>query len=259
MLGSHIFNRRRKYGNQVIRMITAKYKVVLLDIEGTTSAIDFVHTTMFDYAHNNLEEFLVSSFETTETTQALEVFAQNENCPTLAVFLEGTSSKSEKIIRIVTLASQRMREDSKGTGLKALQGLVWRKGFINGELKGHIYEDVAAAFHRWKSANLTIAIYSSGSILAQKIYFANTTAGNLGALITHHFDTTSGPKRTFSSYENIANNLCADASEILFLSDVTEELDAAKTAGMGTGLLIRPGNKPAGNKEHIAYHDFNTL
>ena len=134
-------------------MISEKYKVVLLDIEGTTSAIDFVHTTMFDYARNNLEGFLDSSFETKETIDALEVFAQNENCPTLAVFLE----------------------------------------------------------------------------------------------------------RTSSSYENIANNLCVDASEILFLSDVTEELDAAKTAGMGTGLLIRPGNKPAGNNEHIAYHDFNTL
>jgi len=149
-------------------MISEKYKVVLLDIEGTTSAIDFVHTTMFDYARNNLEGFLDSSFETKETIDALEVFAQNENCPTLAVFLEGTFSKSEKITRIVTLAIQRMKEDSKATGLKALQGLVWRKGFNNGELKGHIYEDVPTAFHRWKSSKLTIAIYSSGSILAQK-------------------------------------------------------------------------------------------
>ena len=155
--------------------------------------------------------------------------------------------------------AENLEKDSKATGLKALQGLVWRKGFNNGELKGHIYEDVPTAFHRWKSANLTIAIYSSGSILAQKIYFANTTAGNLGTLISHHFDTTSGPKRTSSSYKNIAKNLCVDESEILFLSDVTEELDAAKTAGMGTGLLIRPGNKPASNDEHIAYHDFNTI
>ncbi len=240
-------------------MISAKYKVVLLDIEGTTSAIDFVHTTMFDYARNNLEDFLVSSFETKEAIEALEVFAQDEKQPSLAAFLVGASSKAEKIDRIVNLASQRMKEDSKATGLKALQGMVWRKGFNNGELKGHIYNDVPDAFNRWKISGITIAIYSSGSILAQKIYFANTTAGNLGTLITHHFDTTSGPKRTSSSYENIANNLCTDASEILFLSDVTEELDAAKTAGMGTGLLIRPGNKPAGNNEHIAYHDFNTL
>jgi enolase-phosphatase E1 len=240
-------------------MISGKYKVVLLDIEGTTSAIDFVHTIMFDYARNNLEDFLDSNFETQETIDALEVFAQDEKQPSLAAFLVGTSSKAEKIDRIVNLASQRMKEDSKATGLKALQGMVWRKGFNNGELKGHIYNDVPTAFHRWKNANLTIAIYSSGSILAQKIYFANTTAGNLGTLITHHFDTTSGPKRTASSYKIIANNLCADASEILFLSDVTEELDAAKNAGMGTGLLIRPGNKPAGNNDHIAYDDFNTL
>ncbi len=240
-------------------MISAKYKVVLLDIEGTTSAIDFVHTTMFDYARNNLESFLSSSFETKETSETLEVFAKNENHPSLSAFLDGAISKAEKITRLVNLATQRMKEDSKATGLKALQGLVWRKGFNSGELKGHIYHDVPDAFNRWKSAGTTIAIYSSGSILAQKIYFANTTYGNLGAQITHHFDTTSGPKRTSSSYENIANNLNAKASDILFLSDVTEELDAAKTAGMGTGLLIRPGNKPAGNNDHIAYHDFNNI
>ncbi len=240
-------------------MISAKYKVVLLDIEGTTSAIDFVHTTMFDYARNNLEDFLVSSFETKETIETLEVFARDEKQPSLAAFLVGASSKAEKIDRIVNLASQRMKEDSKATGLKALQGMVWRKGFNNGELKGHIYNDVPDAFNRWKISGITIAIYSSGSILAQKIYFANTIFGNLGTLISNHFDTTSGPKRISSSYENITNILNAKAGDILFLSDVTEELDAAKTAGMGTGLLIRPGNKPAGNNEHIAYHDFNTL
>ena len=240
-------------------MIRAKYKVVLLDIEGTTSAIDFVHTTMFDYARNNLEDFLVSSFETKETIEALEVFAQDEKQPSLAAFLVGASSKAEKIDRIVNLASQRMKEDSKATGLKALQGMVWRKGFNNGELKGHIYNDVPDAFNRWKISGITIAIYSSGSILAQKIYFANTIFGNLGTLISNHFDTTSGPKRISSSYENITNILNAKAGDILFLSDVTEELDAAKAAGMATGLLIRPGNKPAGNNDHIAYNDFNTL
>ena len=240
-------------------MISAKYKVVLLDIEGTTSAIDFVHTTMFDYARNNLEDFLVSSFETKETIEALEVFAQDEKQPSLTAFLIGTSSKAEKIDRIVNLASKRMKEDSKATGLKALQGLVWRKGFNNGELKGHIYNDVPDAFNRWKISGITIAIYSSGSILAQKIYFANTIFGNLGTLISNHFDTTSGPKRISSSYENITNILNAKAGDILFLSDVTEELDAAKAAGMATGLLIRPGNKPAGNNDHIAYNDFNTL
>ncbi len=240
-------------------MISAKYKVVLLDIEGTTSAIDFVHTTMFDYARNNLEDFLVSSFETKETIEILEVFAQDEKQPSLAAFLVGASSKAEKIDRIVNLASQRMKEDSKATGLKALQGMVWRKGFNNGELKGHIYNDVPDAFNRWKKSGITIAIYSSGSILAQKIYFANTIFGNLGTLISNHFDTTSGPKRISSSYENITNILNAKAGDILFLSDVTEELDAAKAAGMATGLLIRPGNKAAGNNDHIAYDDFNTL
>jgi len=240
-------------------MISTKHKVILLDIEGTTSAIDFVHTTMFDYARNNLNGFLISNFESDETIEALEVFARNENHPSLAVFCEGASSIEEKITRIVNLASQRMKEDSKATGLKALQGLVWRKGFNNGELKGHIYQDVPAAFNRWQASGIIIAIYSSGSILAQKIYFANTTFGDLGTQITHHFDTTFGPKRISSSYENIANNLNTNAANILFLSDITEELDAAKVAGMATGLLIRPGNKPAGNNDHNPYSDFDTL
>lgn len=240
-------------------MNSTKYKVILLDIEGTTSAIDFVHSTMFDYARNNLSGFLISTFESEETIESLEVFARNENYTSLAAFCEGASSTEEKITRIVNLASQRMKEDSKATGLKALQGLVWRKGFNNGELKGHIYPDVPSAFSRWQASGIIIAIYSSGSILAQKIYFANTTFGNLGTQIAHHFDTTFGPKRISASYENIANNLHINAENILFFSDITEELDAAKVAGMATGLIIRPGNKPAGNNDHITYPDFETL
>jgi len=240
-------------------MISSRYKVILLDIEGTTSAIDFVHTTMFDYAQKNLHGFLNESYEKVETIKALEVFAKDENFASLDDFLNGANSKEEKINRITHLARQRMTEDSKATGLKALQGLVWQKGFTSGELKGHIYQDVPVAFNRWKKAGIVIGIYSSGSILAQKIYFANTTFGNLENQITHHFDTTSGPKKTHSSYEKITKTLNINAGDILFLSDVTDELDAAKIAGMATGLLIRPGNKPAGNNEHATYPDFNTI
>ena len=157
----------------------------------------------------------------------------HEQAESLENALRGRLDEDEWTSRFggLNLDSKQLRNIERiiltGCGTSYHAGLVWRTGFNNGELKGHIYEDVPTAFHRWKSANLTIAIYSSGSILAQKIYFANTTAGNLGTLITHHFDTTSGPKRTASSYKIIANNLCTDTSEIIFFSDVTEELDAA--------------------------------
>jgi len=234
-------------------------QVILLDIEGTTSAIDFVHSTMFKYARDHLQEFLEATFEEQETTSAIQLLAINEEYNSLNHFLDGFLTRDEKITRVVTIATQRMLEDSKATGLKALQGMVWKKGFESRELKGHIYEDVPIAFKRWKSLNKIIAIYSSGSILAQKIYFANTTHGNLGQYICHYFDTTSGPKREPLSYQNITDALKLNASEILFLSDISEELDAAKAAKMQTGLVVRPGNKPSSNNVHYSFADFSNI
>jgi enolase-phosphatase E1 len=132
--------------------------------------------------------------------------------------------------------------DRKSTPLKSLQGKIWQMGYETGELKGEVYPDVLPAFERWKSDGKTIAIFSSGSILAQKLIFGYSTAGNLNPYISAYFDTTTGPKREAVSYRKIAEALGFSPVEILFVSDIVEELDAAREAGMMTVLLIREEN-----------------
>ena len=134
--------------------------------------------------------------------------------------------------------------DRKSTGLKSLQGKIWKQGYINGTLKAELFADVAPALERWHRAGLKISIFSSGSSLAQKLLFAHTEAGDLTGFIDNYFDTTVGSKTDVASYLRIASALHLPAQEILFISDVVPELDAAGAAGMWTLLCIRPGNQP---------------
>ena len=142
-----------------------------------------------------------------------------------------------------------MDDDVKSTGLKKLQGLVWESGFRSGEMVAHLYDDVAPAIAAWKEDGLDVRIYSSGSIYAQKLFFGHCVAGNLLPHFSGHYDTTIGHKRESASYQKIADDWMS-AAKVLFISDVAEELDAAKAAGMRTLLSIRPGNKPIENREN---------
>jgi enolase-phosphatase E1 len=134
-----------------------------------------------------------------------------------------------------------MDRDRKSTGLKALQGRIWEDGYRAGELrgKGEVYPDVRPALERWRAAGKRIAIFSSGSVQAQRNLFANTTAGDLSPFVSGYFDTTTGPKRAAGSYRHIAAALGQPADAILFISDVSAELDAARSAGMRTALCVR--------------------
>ena len=132
-----------------------------------------------------------------------------------------------------------MDRDSKSTGLKALQGRIWEEGYRRGELRGEVYDDVPAAFRRWRDEGRRIAIFSSGSVLAQRLLFSHSTVGDLTPFIDAHFDTTTGPKRQPDSYTLIAGRLGLPPRSVLFASDVAEELDAARAAGMETALCAR--------------------
>jgi enolase-phosphatase E1 len=132
--------------------------------------------------------------------------------------------------------------DRKSTPLKSLQGKIWQMGYDNGELKGEVFADVPAAFERWQDEGKKIAIYSSGSILAQKLIFGNSTAGDLTKFISAYFDTTTGAKRDSESYQKIAEAMKFAPADILFISDVPAELDAARSAGLSTALSLREGN-----------------
>jgi enolase-phosphatase E1 len=138
-----------------------------------------------------------------------------------------------------------MDQDAKTTGLKQLQGLIWENGFESGELKAHLFDDVPQSLALWNMAGIDVRIYSSGSIHSQKLFFGHTTQGDLLHLLKGHYDTTTGPKRESESYTRIAAGFGLPPADVLFLSDVVAELDAARAAGMQTALVIRPGNAPA--------------
>ncbi|MFM9196060.1 MAG: acireductone synthase, partial [Planctomycetia bacterium] len=159
--------------------------------------------------------------------------------------------------RIALAAIDLMNRDVKSTPLKALQGMIWRSGFESGELVSHVFDDVPAALAQWADSGIDVRIYSSGSIDAQKLFFGHTAAGDLTPHLRGHYDTTTGPKRDAASYRAIAADMAIEPREILFISDVGEELDAARQAGMATALAIRPGNRPPGGLlEHEPLESF---
>lgn len=193
-------------------------KAVLLDIEGTTSSIAFVAEVLFPYAAAHLADYVAAHAEAV--------------APILAE-VPGDD-------RIATLLGW-IAEDRKATPLKTLQGLIWEQGYADGTLQGHVYPDTPEALRRWSTAGISIFIYSSGSIAAQKLIFGRSIAGDLTPLLSGYFDTTTGPKREAESYAKIAAATGFPEKEILFVSDVQAEVDAARAAGLGALLIDRNG------------------
>ncbi len=214
---------------------------ILLDIEGTTSSVAYVFDVMFPYARKRLRNYLDDHWDCEELQAALEQVAVDAGSQSMTDFCQSQQAdecRSKMIEHLETL----MDADAKTTGLKELQGILWRSGFASGALKSHLFDDVPPALTKWREAGRDIRIYSSGSVAAQKLFFAHTTAGDLLPAFSGHYDTRIGPKREKTSYDHIAADWNAQPDDILFLSDITAELDAARQAGFHTGLLRRPGN-----------------
>jgi enolase-phosphatase E1 len=216
--------------------LTIGADAVVLDIEGTTTPIDFVHTTLFGYVRERLTGFLDRRDGEPAVAAALAALAAEH-----AVEADAARPADAGEAWIHWL----MDRDRKSTGLKALQGLIWRDGYRGGELRSAVYDDVAPALECWHRSGLVVAIYSSGSIEAQQLLFAHSERGDLTRWIDRYFDTTTGPKREANSYRRIAEALSLPAARIVFVSDVPAELDACRAAGMTGVLSIRPGNPPA--------------
>jgi enolase-phosphatase E1 len=210
-------------------------KAILTDIEGTTSAVSFVFDVLFPYAREHLPAFIRENAGRPDVAEQLE-----------AVRRESGEAGAE-VERLIERLLGWIADDRKATPLKALQGMVWEQGYRSGQLKGHVYPDAAAALARWKADGLALYVYSSGSIQAQRLIFGCSEAGDLTPLFSGYFDTTSGPKREAASYRAIADAIGLPPEEILFLSDVVEELDAARTAGLHTVGLAREGGTLAGH------------
>lgn len=224
---------------------------VLLDIEGTTSNLAFVHEVLFPYARARMKEFVVANRANPLVEEALEQVARDAGARSFGEWCPDGASGQDWIERVVGHLHALMDRDSKTTGLKRLQGLIWEGGYRDGALRSHVFDDLPTVLEHWRQAGIGLAIYSSGSVAAQKLYFAHTIAGDLGGYFSHHFDTTVGGKREVGSYHRIAGDLGGDPTRILFVSDVPEELDAAAGSGLQTALAERPGNRPVGECRHL--------
>jgi enolase-phosphatase E1 len=218
---------------------------VLTDIEGTTTPLSFVLDVLFPYARRRLDAACASGDP--RFAEALR-HLREEYPGDPATFGNGAA-----------YAHRLMDHDRKSTGLKMLQGLLWEEGYLSGELRGQVWPDVADALRAWKERGIRARVFSSGSVLAQKLLFGHSDQGDLLPCFEGFHDTTTGPKQDAASYVAIAGAFGLPPGEILFLSDVTAELDAARDAGMRTGLLVRPGNRPAEPNGHPVHHSFSDL
>ncbi len=217
-------------------------KGILLDIEGTTSSISFVHDEMFPFVRKHLEAFWLEQWNEDATERAIEMLAVDAGVDSAADWFTGATDLASQHAVVIQEVKRLMDGDVKATGLKQLQGLIWQAGFDSGQLVAHLWPEVAGILQMWKQQGFDLRIYSSGSIAAQKLFFGHSVGGDLLSLISGHYDTTIGGKKEVASYQSIAKDWELEPAWILFISDIPDELLAAKTAGFRTALSVRPGN-----------------
>jgi enolase-phosphatase E1 len=250
-----------------LRLAAANVDFVLLDIEGTTTPITFVHDVLFPYARVRVRAYLEEAASDPEIRQIIEDLrrelpgsgfvppAENQE----AVERARAASREPRDADIVRYVYWLMDRDRKSGPLKALQGRIWEQGYATGALRGEVYPDVPEAFARWTAGGVRIGIYSSGSVLAQKLLFANSTAGDLSRFLSGYFDTAVGAKKEAVSYRRIVEALGLAASRVLFVSDVAAELDAAREVGLPTVLAVRPPARPPESSAHAAVESFDEI
>ena len=211
-------------------------KAILLDIEGTTTPIDFVHNTLFPYAKARIPGFILDNLSGLKF-EIEQLVAEQANDQEYGAELRPDSANS-----VSEYLKYLIDQDRKSTPLKSIQGMIWQSGYESGEIVSPVFEDVPAALKRWKASETHISIFSSGSVLAQQLLFRHTDHGDLNQFISNYFDTNTGPKNDAQSYTKIAEKMKEVQADVLFVSDSVAELDAARAAGLRTALAVRPGN-----------------
>lgn len=212
-------------------------RCIITDIEGTTTDIDFVQQILFPYAQARLAETVFLENQNQEIAAALNLLREEISQP------DATAGQ------LLDILLQWVEQDKKSTALKLLQGIIWRKGYQKGDFTGHIYDDVLPQLAVWHDDGLQLGVYSSGSVEAQQLLFRHSKFGDVTPFFQHWFDTRAGAKRSALSYRLIAEQLSIQSDQILFLSDISQELDAAKEAGWQTCQLVR------GNADLVSCHD----
>ncbi|MGA8278118.1 MAG: acireductone synthase [Rhodanobacteraceae bacterium] len=219
---------------------------ILTDIEGTTSSISFVKDVLFPYARKRLPAFVETHSNDADVQHWLHEAGKE------AELISATRQE------IIDLLIGWIDADRKSTALKAIEGMIWEEGYLAGEFRAHFYEDAARCLRAWHASGKKLYVYSSGSVPAQKLFFGYSDAGDLRPLISGYFDTETGPKREVDSYRRIGKAIGVEPAQILFLSDVIEELDAAAAVGFRTTLVARaPSRCP--DSPHPCVSDFDAI
>ncbi len=223
------------------------FQTLLLDIEGTVAPIRFVTDVLYPYARQRLAAFLDSRWDDPGVCDVRRQISADAG--------EAEFSRESIVPHLLSL----MDRDVKATGLKALQGMIWQQGYADGTLRSTLFADVAPALRSLHAHGVDLRVYSSGSVAAQKLFFAHTTDGDLTPLFTGFYDTSTGPKQAPASYARIADAIGRTARDVLFVSDVAAELTAARDAGMQTRLAVRPGNRLVDDAEFERIESFREL
>ena len=241
----------------------ASTRAILLDIEGTTTPISFVFDVLFPYARTHLREHLLRHAADPALARIVNRLKAEHDADRIAgqplpIWTDAPADAQRE--SAASYVEWLMDRDRKSTPLKELQGRIWEEGYRRGELASEVFSDVVTALERWTARGLRVAIFSSGSVRAQRLLFEHAPAGDLGRFLSGYFDTTTGAKGDPLSYRRIADEMNVPASAVLFVSDVTTELDAAREAGMQTRLSIRPGNAPVtAGHGHASIETFDEL
>ena len=237
-------------------------RVILLDIEGTTTPISFVYQTLFPYASRKLETFLREHAQDPEI-QSLIQGLYSQHAADERGGLQPPRWKDEpgqeRLRSSVAYGQWLIARDSKCTPVKSLEGKIWQQGFASGELRGEVYPDVPVAFERWRRKGKIICIYSSGSVLAQQLLFRTTASGDLTSYISAFFDTRVGAKSEGESYKKIAASFSYAPEQFLFISDAVKEIEAAQSVGMQTLLCERDPGSASSRGQSEAIHSFDNL
>jgi enolase-phosphatase E1 len=237
-----------------------RVRAFLLDIEGTTTPVSFVYDVLFPYARRRLDDYLAARVGSATLTKLATTLADEWS----ADFARGevgdiARPSADEPISLARYLAWLMDRDRKSPALKLVQGEIWETGYRDGELRGQVFEDVPSAFTRWSSAGSILAIYSSGSVLAQRLLFANSEMGDLTPAIAQYFDTAVGAKRSSESYTRIARALHVMPADIVFISDVDQELEAAREAGYRILMCARPGNAATSSRIAPTVHSFDEV
>lgn len=227
---------------------------LLLDIEGTTCPVSFVSDVLFPFAKQELSHYIKQHWDKSPDNEQIQAakkeWLDDRSTESIQIKQQVIKGEAEEIDGLIQYLKHLISIDKKSTALKDLQGKIWEHGYKNGELKSQLFPETSECLREWREQGLTLSVYSSGSIQAQKLLYRHSPAGDLEKFFSHWFDTHTGPKKSAESYKTIAEELHSSTNKIWFVSDNGAECDAARSAGMHTLFSLRDGNPDRDPRDH---------